>query len=75
MNFRETTYWTLYADIFGFHKKFADVKEDDSYWEQVVNSAGTLCKKYEQVPEAEFAKQLTLSVLDELDRVFRGNQK
>ena len=58
MNFKGSVYWKIYADIWGFHKKFADVKGDDSYWEQVVNDAGELYKKYEKRLEGEFAKKL-----------------
>lgn len=74
MNFKDSVYWKIYADVWGFHKKFADVKGDDSYWEQVVNDAGELYKKYEKRPEGEFAKKLTLDVLDELERIYRRNQ-
>ena len=27
MNFKETAYWTLYADIVNFHRKYAEVRE------------------------------------------------
>lgn len=74
MNFKDSVYWKIYADIWGFHKKFADVREEDEYWEQVVNDAGELYKKYEKRLEGEFAKQLVLNVLDELERIYRRNQ-
>lgn len=74
MNFKDSVYWTLYSDIWNFHKKFADVREDDAFWEQVVDEAGVLYKKYDGLPEQEFAKQLVLNVLDELERIFRRNQ-
>ena len=66
MNFKESTYWTLYADIVNYHRKFVDVREDDNYWQRVVDEAGVLFKKYE--------KQLVLNVLDELERIYRRNQ-
>lgn len=75
MNFKDSIYWKIYADIWDFHKKYADVKGDDSYWEQVVNDAGELYKKYENQPEGEFAKKLILNILDELERVFKRNEK
>lgn len=75
MNFKNSIYWKIYADIWGFHKKFADVKGDDSYWEQAVNDAGELYKKYENHPEGEFAKKLILNILDELERVFKRHEK
>ena len=74
MNFKESTYLTLYADIVNYHRKFVDVREDDNYWQRVVDEAGVLFKKYENFPESEFAKQLVLNVLDELERIYRRNQ-
>ena len=75
MNFKETAYWTLYADIVNFHRKHAEVREDDSYWQQVVDEASALYRKYEGVPEKEFAKQLILTVLDELERIYKDMPK
>lgn len=74
MNFKESTYWTLYADIVNYHRKFVDVREDDNYWQRVVDEAGVFFEKYENFPESEFAKQLVLNVLDELERIYRRNQ-
>ena len=75
MNFKETAYWTLYADIVNFHRKFAEVREDDLYWQQVVDEASALYRKYESIPEKEFAKQLILTVLDELERIYKDMPK
>ena len=71
MNFKDTVYWQIYADVFAFHKKFADVREGDEYWSAVVDDASTLYKKYESLPEKEFAKNLTLDILNELKRVYK----
>lgn len=75
MNFKETVYWTLYADVVNFHRKYAEVREDDEYWQQVVDGASALYKKYEGVSEKEFAKQLILTVLDELERIYKDMPK
>lgn len=74
MNFKSTIYWTLYADIWGFHKKYADVKEEDAFWEQVVDEAHVIYEKYKDKPEREFAKKLLLAVVDELEDYYRRNQ-
>lgn len=71
MNFKETVYWQIYADVFAFHKEFADVREGDEYWSAVVDDASTLYKKYESLPEKEFAKRLILDILDELDCIYK----
>ena len=75
MNFKETAYWTLYADIVNFHRKYAEVRESDEYWSAVVDEASELYKKYESIPEKEFAKQLILTVLDELERIYKNMPK
>lgn len=75
MNFKESVYWTLYADIVNFHRKFAEVREDDEYWQQVVDGASALYKKYEGVAEKEFAKSLILCILDELERIYKDMPK
>lgn len=75
MNFKETAYWTLYADIVNFHRKYAEVRESDEYWSAVVDEASALYKRYESVPEKEFAKQLILTVLDELERIYKDMPK
>lgn len=39
IDFKNTVYWKIYGDVFAFHKKFAEVREDDPYWQQVVDGA------------------------------------
>lgn len=75
MNFKETAYWTLYADIVNFHRKYAEVRESDEYWSAVVNASDELYEKYKILPEKEFAKQLILTVLDELERIYKDMPK
>lgn len=75
MNFKETAYWTLYADIVNFHRKYAEVRESDEYWSAVVNASDELYEKYKTLPEKEFAKQLILTVLDELERIYKDMRK
>ena len=75
MNFKESAYWTLYADIVNFHRKYAEVGEDDLYWSAVTNEASALYKKHENTPEKEFAKSLILCILDELERIYKDMPK
>lgn len=75
MNFKESVYWTLYADIVNFHRRYAEVREDDSYWQKVVDEASALYRKYENISEKEFAKSLILCILDELDRIYKDMSK
>lgn len=74
-DFKQTVYWKIYGDVFAFHKKYAEVREDDLYWSSLVDEASELYGKYENVSEKEFAKQLILTVLEELERIYRGKRK
>ena len=71
IDFKSTVYCKIYGDVFAFHKKFAEVQENDEYWSAVVDEASALYKRYENVPEKEFAKQLILTVRDELERIYK----
>lgn len=75
IDFKSTVYWKIYGDVFAFHKKFAEVQENDEYWSAVVDEASALFKRYENVPEKEFTKQLILTVLDELERIYKDMSK
>ena len=75
IDFKSTVYWKIYGDVFAFHKKFAEVQESDEYWSAVVDEASALYKRYESVPEKEFAKKLILTVLDELERIYKNMPK
>ena len=75
MNFKDTAYWTLYADIVNFHRKYAEVREDDEYWARVVDASNELYEKYKTLPEGEFAKSLILCILDELERIYKDMPK
>ena len=61
-------YWNIYKDVWNFHKKYADVKEDDAYWEAVVNESNQIAKQYD---ECKFVINLLLAVIDELKRIYK----
>lgn len=44
IDFKNTVYWKIYGDVFAFHKKFAEVREDDAYWQQVVDELERIYK-------------------------------
>ena len=61
-------YWNIYKDVWNFHKKYTDVKEDDAYWEAVVNESKQIAKQYD---ECKFVINLLLAVIDELKRIYK----
>lgn len=66
--FKQSTYWTIWADCCNLHKAFFGIQEDDTpSWEKAVGAATEIQKKYKQTPEAKFAESLTLLVVSELE--------
>lgn len=57
--------YNLFTDCWRFYKKYADVKDEDSYWESVVDESGELSKKYNN---DKFAIALVLAVIDKFER-------
>ena len=74
MSNKDSVYWQIYADIWNLHKKYADVQESDQFWDSVISEGSSVYNKYADKPEGEFAKQLMLCVIDELERVYRRDQ-
>lgn len=75
MNFKDSIYWKIYGDIWNYHKQFADIQESDKYWDAVIDEGSSIYKKYANMPENEFAKQLVFCVIDELQRKFKEKEK
>ena len=75
MNFKDSNYYKIYADIWNFHKQFCEIKTNDEYWQQVVGTAEMLYEKYSQTSEKEFVKRLVVTVLDELERIYKDMPK
>lgn len=71
MGFKDSIYWRIYSDVWGLHKKYAGVQESSEYWDGVVESSELVYKKYKCKPEGEFAKQLLLCVVNELERRYK----
>ena len=57
----------IVQDAWQLLKKYSDVQDEDDYWEQLVNEATEIHKKY----NTKFAKDLMIAVLYELE----GNRK
>lgn len=57
--------YNLFTDCWRFFKKYADVRDEDSFWENVVSESGELSKKYNN---DKFAIALILAVIEEFER-------
>ncbi len=65
-------YWTLYKDVWNFHKKYSKVRTDDAYWEAVVSESNQIAKKY---GNHKFAVALLSAVIAELERIYKEMMK
>lgn len=57
--------YNLFTDCWRFFKKYADVRDEDSFWENVVSESGELSKKYNN---EKFAIALILAIIEEFER-------
>lgn len=71
MNLKDSIYWKLFSDIWGMMKRFLPVRDDEAYWSEAVALADDLYKKYKGTPQEEFAKELILDVMDELESIYK----
>ena len=72
MSFNESIYFKIYADIWGLHKRYFNIRDaDDERWETLIKDINTICQKYEGQPEAEFVKALAMAALTDIERVGR----
>ena len=57
--------YNIFTDVWKLYKKYADVRPDDEYWENVVNETNTLAQKYDN---GRLCRDLMLAVMSELGR-------
>lgn len=58
--------YNIFTDVWKVYKKYADVRSDDEYWENVVNEINALDKKYDN---DRLCRDLILAVISELERI------
>ena len=59
------TVWGMFTDAWKFYKKYADVRDEDSYWENVIDESDELSKKYNN---EKLAIALILAIIEEFER-------
>lgn len=63
-SFKDTIEFSIYRDVWNFHKKFYTPYDREDYWQAVIEESSQISKKYNN----EFATALILDVLSELER-------
>lgn len=75
-SFKESTYWTIWADGCSLHKRFYGIREDDTpAWEQLFQAVEAFGKKYAVTPEKQFAQNLVLLVANEIEQKAKGGKE
>ena len=64
---KDTPYYKIFADIYNYMKAYYPTKEDDKYWENLIDEANDICKRYQDTEQFEFVKALVLAVMGELE--------
>lgn len=67
-DFKKSTYWNVWADVYRVHKTFYGIREEDTVrWENLLEEAGKIRNKYKNTPEGIFAEKMVLLVAAELE--------
>ena len=59
-------YYSVFTSAWKFFRKYSDVKDNDEYWENVVEESGKIVKGYEN---SRLSRDLILAALSELERI------
>lgn len=75
MPFKER-YFNIWKTVWDLHRKFDGTSvNDDNRWNSLLDEARALKQKYEKTSEADFAKDLVLSVCAEIERSSKNATK
>ncbi len=58
--------YDMITDTWKLYRRFADIREDDEYWTQLVDESCQITRKY---GECKFIIDLVSAVLNELERI------
>lgn len=65
--------WLFFQDYYKFRQQYYEADNNEEWFEKLIQSADRLYKKYKNVPFAEYAKQLILAHISDVDRRTRKN--
>lgn len=65
--------WLFFQDYYKFRQQYYEADNNEKWFEKLIQSADRLYKKYKNVPFSEYAKQLILAHINDVDRRAREN--
>ncbi len=68
VDLKDTAYWGLFGDIWGFFKKYYNTPQNDDAWEQLISECNAIHSKYKETQIANFCGDLLISCVDEIER-------
>lgn len=75
MNFKEQ-YFDIWQQVWGLHKKYFGISADDEQkWQQLDKECEQLRGQYKNTPQQKFVESLLLSVIAELERESKHEQR
>ena len=69
IDLRHSAYFRINAEVWQFFKSSLPVQDNDHYWSKVLTAGEEVVKRYENTAQAEFAKEQTFAVINELERI------
>lgn len=75
MDLKSSVYWQVFGDVWQYFKQFYPPQNNDEYWDKAIAEIENLIKKYQGGEGEKLAQDLILSVLTELGRLNRLNEK
>ena len=65
--------WLFFQDYYKFRQQYYEADNNEEWFEKLIQSADRLYKKYKNVSFAEYANQLILAHISDVDRRTRKN--
>ena len=60
--------WQFWQDFYKFRQQFYEADNEDEWWENTIREANRFCKKYEKTDIAQFAKEMIVTHINDVDR-------
>lgn len=61
-------YFEVYRDIWNFHKRYRDIQNTEEFWNEVIAESSKIYEKYNK---NKFVLDLLVTVVNEIDRVYK----
>lgn len=65
-------YVEIYKSVLNYHRKYSQVRNDDSYWQEVFESAHAIETEFDN---SKFVTDMLVAVINELERKSRQQDK